>query len=93
VYYGPDQPQTDMKYWRLFSDSTVQWRNEDMTVALSYDLGTENASDEPGAPRQFWMGLALCTQWALSGPWAVGVWPEFFWDRNGILTQFEQLLL
>ena len=93
VYYGPDQPQTGMKYWRLFSDSTVQWRNEDMTVALSYDLGTENAAEEPGAPRQFWMGSALFTQWTLSGPWTVGVRPEFFWDRNGILTQFEQLLL
>lgn len=93
VYYGPDQSNTGLKYWRLFSDSTVQWRSQDWTVALSYDLGTEQAEDQPHHPRQFWMASALFTQYELGGPWAVGVRPEFFWDRDGILTQARQLLV
>jgi len=93
LYYGPDQTKTGMKYWRLFSDSTLQWRTEDLIVALSYDIGTEQSADEQNSPRQFWMASALFTQWELGGPWAVAVRPEFFWDRNGLLTQVQQFLI
>jgi hypothetical protein len=92
LYYGPDQRLTAMKYWRAFSDSTVEWRGEEWTFALSYDVGTERLADQPGAPRAFWMGSALFTQWNLTGPWSVAVRPEFFWDRNGRMTQHEQLI-
>ncbi len=92
VYYGPDQPNTNLKFWRAFTDSTLQWRGESLTLALSYDFGTENAADEPENPRKFWMASALYTRLALRGPWAVALRPEMFWDRDGLLTHAQQLL-
>lgn len=92
IYYGPDQTNTGLKYWRAFTDSTLQWRGEIWTLALTYDFGTENSADEPENPRKFWMASALYTRLALGGPWHVAVRPEFFWDRNGLLTHAQQLL-
>jgi hypothetical protein len=91
-YYGPDQSDTDLKFWRAFSDSTLQWRGESLTLALSYDVGTEKSSTDPGNPRQFWMASAVYTRWELGGPWAVALRPEVFWDRNGLMTHAQQLL-
>jgi len=91
-YYGPDQSNTDLKYWRFFSDSIVEWRRDDLTIALSYDIGTENSAQQPGSPRTFWTGAALYTRWHIAGPWAVGVRPEFYWDPNGRLTGAEQFI-
>lgn len=81
-----------MKYWRLFSDSTVEWKGQDMPVALSYDIGTEQMADQPCSPRTFWMSSALFTEEHITGPWSVAVRPEFYWDRNGRMTQFERFI-
>ena len=32
LYYGPDQSNTDLKYWRFFSDSILQW--SDVIISL-----------------------------------------------------------
>ncbi|MDQ6733648.1 MAG: porin [Nitrospirota bacterium] len=79
LYYGPDQTDTNLKFWRAFTDSTLQWRGESLTLALSYDIGTEKSSADPGNPRQFWMASALYTRWEMGGPWAVALRPEMFW--------------
>jgi hypothetical protein len=92
LYYGADQRATSLRFWRAFSDSTLEWRSDDLTLALSYDVGTERIADQEGAPRAFWMGSALFTQYHLTGPWSVAVRPEFFWDRNGRMTQFQQMI-
>ncbi|WP_447985405.1 outer membrane beta-barrel protein [Nitrospira sp. Nam74] len=92
VYYGPDQPETHVKFWRAFSDSTLQWRGDSLTFALSYDIGTERSSADAAASRQFWMASALYARWELGGPLAVALRPEMFWDRNGLMTQAQQLL-
>ena len=92
VYYGPDQRETALKFWRLFSDSTLEWRGEDVTIAAVYDIGTENAAEQSGYPRTFWMGAALFTQWKIRGPWSVAFRPEMFWDRNARMTDFRQFL-
>jgi hypothetical protein len=92
VYYGPDQQASSVKFWRAFSDSTVEWRMPDWRVALSYDVGTEEIADTAGNPRSVWMGSALFTQWHLVGPWSVAVRPEVYWDPQGRITQHEQLL-
>ena len=92
VYFGPDQNDTAIQFWRLFSDSIVEWKNEDVTVALAYDIGTEDFAGDPHHPRTFWMGSALFTRWHVAGPWSVAVRPEFYWDRNGRLTGFEQFI-
>lgn len=91
LYYGPDQQAVSVKYWRAFSDSTVEWRSPDWRVALSYDVGTEEVSDSL-SPRAVWMGAALFSQWHLAGPWSIAVRPEFYWDPQGRMTEREQLI-
>lgn len=92
VYYGPDQEDTSIRYWRAFSDTQLQWRGEDWTVVAVFDIGTERIADQTSAPRTFWTGAALFTRWEVQGPWSLAVRPEFFWDRNGRLTGAEQLI-
>jgi len=92
VYYGPDQSNTDIEFWRLFSDSIVEWKSENVTVAIDYQVGSQKNASAPGNPRDFWTGASLETRWNISGPWAVSVRPEFFWDRNGLMTGSEQFI-
>ncbi|HJR77529.1 MAG TPA: outer membrane beta-barrel protein [Nitrospiraceae bacterium] len=92
LYYGPDQADTSLRFWRFFSDTQLQWRGDDVTVAFAYDIGTERAADLPNHERTFWTGAALFTKWDLSGPWSVALRPEWFWDRNGRMTDARQLI-
>lgn len=92
LYYGPDQSSTDARFWRFFSDSIAEWKGDEVTLAASYDIGTESAAGLPGHPRTFWTAAALWARWSVSGPWSVVVRPEFYWDRNGRISGSEQLL-
>ena len=31
-------------------------------------------------------------RWHIGAPWAIAVRPEFYWDRNGLMTGAEQLV-
>lgn len=92
LYYGPDQSNTAIKFWRFFSDSTVEWIGGNATVAASYNIGTENSAEQPGNPRTFWMGAAVFSRWKIGGPWSLAFRPEFYWDPDGRISNFEQLL-
>lgn len=92
LYYGPDQSDTDLRFWRFFSDSIVEWRRDCVTLAVSYDIGTEEAAESAGHPRTFWTAAAAFVRWNIAGPWSVAVRPEFYWDRNGRITGSEQFL-
>lgn len=92
IYYGPDQSNTDLSFWRVFSDSIIEWREGPVTVAAAFDVGTENAAELPGHPRAFWTAAALFARWNLAGPWSLAVRPELYWDRNGRISGAEQLL-
>lgn len=92
LYYGPDQSNTDPRFWRLFSDTIVEWKRDAVTLAASYDIGTESAAELPGHPRTFWTAGSLWARWNVSGPWSLAVRPELYWDRNGRITGSEQLL-
>lgn len=92
LYYGPDQASTDLRFWRLFSDSIIEWKNQSLTLAAAYDIGTEEAAEQSGYPRTFWMGSAVYARWNVSGPWSLAVRPEFYWDRNGRITGSEQFI-
>lgn len=92
LYYGPDQEDTSLRFWRVFSDTQLQWRGEEWTVVAIFDFGTERIADQPSAARTFWTGAALFTRWEVQGPWSLAVRPEFFWDRNGRMTGEEQLI-
>ncbi len=91
VYYGPEQANTALEFWRLFFDTILEWRSDEVTIAFENQTGTETLA-VPGSPRAFWTGAILPMRWNVSGPWSVAVQPEFFWDRNGRLTGFEQFI-
>ena len=60
IYYGPDQSSTSIEFWRLFSDSIVEWKvNDDVTIVGEYQVGTQEMADQTGNQRAFYMG-ALC---------------------------------
>jgi hypothetical protein len=92
VYYGPDQSDTSLEFWRFFSDSIVEWKaHDDLTLTGEYQLGTQQMAT-PGNPRAFYMGAALPMRWHISGPWSVTLRPEVYWDRNGLMTGSEQFI-
>lgn len=92
LYYGPDQADTSLRFWRFFSDSIVEWKRDRVTLAVAYDIGTEEAAESVDHPRTFWTAAAAFARWNIAGPWSVAVRPEFYWDRNGRMTGSEQLL-
>lgn len=92
IYYGPDQSDTSIKYWRFFSDSIATWQEGPVTIGLDYQIGTEIVAGLSGSPRTFWTGASLPIQWHVAGPWSAAVRPEFYWDPNGRLTGSEQLI-
>lgn len=92
LYYGPDQSNTAIEFWRFFSDSILEWKDGPWTLALAYDVGTENAAEQTGHPRTLWTAGAFYARWNVQGPWSVALRPEFYWDRNGRISGSEQLL-
>jgi len=92
LYYGPDQSNTDLRYWRLFSDSSIQWKRDNLTVALVYDIGTERAIPEAGSARVFWTGSAIYTHWQFTRTWALAVRPELYYDPDGTMTGARQFI-
>lgn len=89
---GPDQTNTALQFWRFYANHIVEWKGENLTFAASYDIGTENIADRPGNPRAFVMGGNVVARWHVTGPWALAVRPEFYWDRNGRWTGSEQFV-
>ncbi|BFU94588.1 MAG: conserved protein of unknown function [Nitrospira sp.] len=92
LYYGPDQSNTQLKYWRFFSDSILEWKRGDVTIAMAYDIGTERAIPEAGEEQELWTGGAIWTRWQMARLWAVAVRPELYYDPNGILTGAKQFI-
>ncbi|MBH0208584.1 MAG: porin [Nitrospira sp.] len=91
-YAGPDQADTSMEFWRLYGNHILEWKGDAVTVAASFDIGTENIAGRPGSPRTFVMGGNMVVKWHVTGPWSVAVRPEFYWDRNGRWTGAEQFV-
>jgi hypothetical protein len=92
TYWGPDQTKTSLEFWRLYGNHILEWKGDDVTVALSYDIGTESIANQPGNPRTFVMGGNMIMKWHVAGPWSVALRPEFYWDRNGRWTGAEQFV-
>ncbi len=91
VLYGPHQSDTALEFWRFLSDSIAEWKREKVTIAFEYQVGTEKVT-LLGGLRAFWTSAQLPMHWAFHGPWSVTVRPEFYWDRDGRLTGFEQFV-
>ena len=92
IYWGPDQTKTSLEFWRLYGNHILEWKGDDLTIAASYDIGTESIANQPGSPRAFVMGGNLVAKWHVGGPWSLAVRPEFYWDRNGRWTGAEQFV-
>ncbi len=91
LFAGPEQQNTASQFWRYFSDTILQWSEQDLILALAYDVGTErlaNASDK----HTLWMGSAVFSRWHIVGPWSVGLRPELYWDSDGRMTGSQQLV-
>lgn len=92
IYYGPDQSNTDLRYWRFFSDSSIQWKRNPFTIALVYDIGTERAIPQDGGYRALWTGSALYTHWQFTDTWALAIRPELYYDPSGTMTGARQFI-
>ena len=92
LYGGPEQTQTSLEFWRLYGNHILEWKGDDVTVAASFDIGTESIARPPGHPRTFVMGGNMVVRWHIAGPWSVALRPEFYWDRNGRWTGAEQFV-
>jgi hypothetical protein len=86
---GPHQSDTGLEFWRLFSDSIVEWKTDRITTAFEYHVGTEEVAG-PGNPRALWMFAQLPIHWTFSKHWSATLRPEVYWDRDGRLTGFRQ---
>jgi len=91
ILCGPHQSNTDLEFWRFFSDSISEWRGKNATVAFEYQIGTERVA-EPGNPRALWMSAQLPVHRVVHGPWSVTARPEIAWDRDGRWTGSAQLV-
>jgi hypothetical protein len=92
-YYGPDQSDTSVKFWRFFSDSIAEWKaGADVIISGEYQVGTQRMAGTPGEPRAFYMGGALPMRWHVGGPWSLALRPELYWDRSGIITGSQQFI-
>jgi hypothetical protein len=92
LYYGPDQTDGSLQFWRFFSDSIVEWKRGTLTLAAAYDIGTEHAIPQAGGRRVFWTGGAIWARWQLAEPWAVALRPELYYDPDGTMTGARQFI-
>jgi hypothetical protein len=86
---GPHQSNTSLEFWRLLSDSIVEWKTDRITTAFEYHVGEEKV-DVTGDPHALWMAAQLPFHYVFTPHWSVTVRPETYWDRNGRLTGFSQ---
>ena len=91
-YYGPDQEDTALKYWRFFSNSILEWKCDPFLVALSFDFGVEKQAALMGNPRYYWLAGALWAKWQISDPLSLAFRPEFYYDPDGLSTGAEQFI-
>lgn len=92
LYAGPDQQRTDLDFWRYYLSNVMKWEDRKFFVTLTYDVGTENIADRPGAPRAFVMGGNASIGWKFASSAYAAIRPEFYWDRNGRWTGSEQFV-
>lgn len=92
LYYGPEQQDTSIEFWRFFSDSIIEWKSDRFLLAAAFDVGTEKQVNIIGNPRHNWMTAAIWFGWHIDGPWNLGLRPEFFWDPDGLGTGAEQTI-
>ena len=92
LYYGPDQSDTALEYWRFLSDTHVEWQSGMLLLAAAYDFGNERQAWLPGTPYYQWMSGAVWGRLDISESWRFAVRPEIYWDPDGLMTGAQQTL-
>ena len=92
IYYGSDQKNTDIQFWRFFSDSIFEWKRDPFLVAVAFDVGAEKQAEQIDTPWNHWMAGALWLGYHMGGPWNLAVRPEFYWDKGGLITGADQFI-
>lgn len=92
LYYGPDQPQTSLKFWRSVVEGIVEWQEGSFLFAARAGYGSQQEAAVAGNPRFEWAYGALWLQWRGHDPWRFALRPEFFWDPDGLQTGFRQTI-
>jgi len=92
LYYGPEQSDTAIDFWRFLSDTIVEWNGEWSSLAVAFDFGIERQAWLPDKPRYRWASGAMWGRVNVSERWRVGLRPEFYWDPDGLMTSARQTL-
>jgi len=92
LFFGPDQEDTSLEFWRFFSDSILEWKKDPFLLAVSFDIGTEKQAEQVGNPSDYWMAAALWAAWRITEPLTLAFRPEFFYDPDGLITGARQTL-
>jgi hypothetical protein len=91
-YYGPDQSDAAIRYWRFLSDTFVEWQSGRYLLAAAFDFGNERQAWRPDTPYFQWMSGAIWARVAVSDSWRVAVRPEVYWDPDGLMTGSKQTI-
>jgi len=88
LFYGPQQADTSLSHWRVFSDTIVERKAGRLTTAGELQAGTETLAET--GERASWIALQFPVHVGLRGPWSVTVRPEYAHDPSGLYTGFQQ---
>jgi hypothetical protein len=92
LYYGPDQAETSIEYWRFFTDTILEWKTDRWLLAAAFDYGSEKQAHLPGQPRASWWSGAIWASWAIDERMSLSFRPEFYHDDDGLITGAAQTL-
>lgn len=91
-YYGPEQSDTSLEFWRFVSNTIVEWGIQDFLLVGSLGLGTEKQSTIMGTPRHDWAWGAAWLAWQPNPTWSLALRPEFFRDEDGLISGSSQTI-
>ena len=90
LYYGPEQDNTNIEYWRFVTNTLTEWQWERILFAASIGYGTEKQAGEMGQPRKDWGWGGLWLRYAIREGWNATIRPEFFSDGDGLISGNRQ---
>jgi hypothetical protein len=89
VLWGPHQSDTSLEFWRFLADTIVERKTDKLTGAFEFHFATERVADSADE-RAWWVAVQAPLRWAVQGPWAVAVRPEYARDSTGRWTLAKQ---
>ena len=92
LYYGPEQPETSIDYWRFLSDTIVEWRYGMYLLAAAIDFGHARQAWLADTPYRKWSSGAVWAGIDITRSWRFAVRPEFYWDPDGLMTGARQTI-